>query len=486
METIYNSDNATQMLETINANQGSGSGIQEVLLTDNATDLVEKLNENFEALAAGGSGVFPQGTILPMAIGSFAQGEDIGGVTMEDFITYGLGNGTRKFTFLHASDLHNVVTTVNDASERMANDSSISCLILSGDMDALSSETPISGSSYYTFNNALLGVKDAGKLIVCVGNHDAGLNKGSFNGTQTKTQMSPWVGNYMQWDDRDEGVGCYWYKDYNLGKGKVRVICVDQYEYPADYSQSYIVNIHAQDDYVSQAQVDWFVYCLRDLGEDDYFIVVLHEIPYFSPDSPKGQNRRRENKFCSSRIGRWGVYSLDGTFFPAIVNAYTHKTSVQKVHNTRQLQSGSVVTVQTAAVNEDFSDVEGTPAKFLCYLCGHLHADWVGYHNLYPDQLIMMIDSGKATADLPSDIRLTDTENTRASAIMYNKVTVDVVKRTIKIDRCGQQQTCEHIVGTAGTTTADTDDPHGDGYSYPAILRDTITFPMDVDLEEES
>ena len=461
METIDNTMNAAQLLAAINTNQGTVEGIQEILSSDNAADLIRKLNENFEAIGQAGSGVFPEGTVLPSTIGSLDAGTDIGGMTIDDFITYGIQGRPHKFTFLHMGDPHAQTATIANAKDLMANDANISFLIITGDMDvALGS----------ALSEAMLSV--GSKMLAVVGNHD--LYVVGYNAYTARDKMETWVGSNVTFgnnvvQENGKKYGSYWHKDYPLGKGKLRVIGVDQFNYPGDYGG--IAGNYAQ--CYTQEQFDWFVDILADsvkgLTCDDYFIVASHVVPFYSGKNPDAHRCRRINKFCSSRLygGSWDIKSSDGTMFAAIVDAYTHKRKIDKTHTDLGI---------TTAVHEDFSNV--SPAKCLGHICGHGHSDYIGPHNQYTDQLVMMVDCAmNQTYGNCSDIRKTDDYNQnspRDTGILYNKVTIDVLKETIHIERIGEKEACEHTVSSEWN--GDADDPNGYGYVYPPVTRDEITF----------
>lgn len=450
METINGSMNSTQLIGAINANQGDG--IQEILATDNATELIRKLNENFAVSGQGGSGVFPANTILPSDIGSLEQGEDIGGMTIDDFIAYGINGNPRKLTFLHMSDPHRETGTINDAKALMDEDTNIQFLIVTGDMNCNVGES---------LSNAMLSV--GSKMLAVVGNHDL-TDNAKYNAITARANMETWIGNNVTFGNQ-ENYGSYWHKDYPLGKGKLRVIGLDQYNYPLNSSPSVYANC------ITQAQVDWFISLLKGLSGDDYFIVALHEPPFTSSTNPTPQNYRTCNKFSSSRHYDWAVRSSDGTFFPAIIDAYTGKKAISKGHED--------ISVFAEAV-DDFSGCY--PARFLGYVLGHIHSDYIGAHVLYPNQLLMTVDCAKSfSTGFPSDIRQSDdiiTYSPRTNDILYNKVTIDVLNETIHIERIGQKVTCEHTVDSANWN-GDANDPHGDGYKYPSVTRDEITFDFD-------
>lgn len=477
MADIDNNTNATQLLEAANTAFGNTDGIQEILASDNATDFIEKLNHNFEVMGTGGDAVFPANTILPSSIGSLEQGEDISGMTLADFITYGIQNKPHKFTFLHMSDPHGNMDSINDADTRMSNDTDIKVLVITGDM-----QTYI--SSYQGVDRLSAKMKEmgnAGKMLAVVGNHDAAESM-DYNGIYMRNKMNDWFINENDVPMVDFGsteqYGSYWIKDYPLGNGKLRIFGLDIYNYPGDYNGQ----VSGYANCITSDQVDWFVAKLRELNPSDYFMVAAHEPLIKGGGVP--QDKRAVNKFCSSRLKNWGNMSSNGNFFPAIIRAYIRKRAVSL-----SMTNCNV----TASVDEDFSTMVHEPARFIGHLCGHDHGDMVSTHPVYTDQLIMMVDNAmNETYGLQSDLRVTDDYNDHSqranlSGILYNKVTIDVWKETIHIERIGHKVTCTHSYNNTdwNLDEADPNFQQDPTFVYPSVTRDEITFDYTTNLVKE-
>lgn len=73
--------------------------------------------------------------------------------------------------------------------------------------------------------------------------------------------------------------------------------------------------------------------------------------------------------------------------------------------------------------------------KFICYLCGHSHYDYVAYLSQYPAQLIITMDAtGRRACNQWSDVQRYDDEISRD---LFNMIQFDTSCSTIKITRCG-------------------------------------------------
>ena len=464
MAQITTDNNAQELLTAIN------EGLSGELTTDNtATELVEFINN---AISSGGSGTFPANTILPSAIGSLEQGEDIGGMTIADFIKYGINGATKKFSFLHYSDAHGSYQSTAKAagmvgdSTREDYDPNLSFALYTGD--------GISNTAMANANN--------GKHLLIMGNHDANDSYGHryanfiapLKGFMPSTQVDKNLhyGGEVQGSD-EEGTEAYWYKDFPLiGGSKVRLFGTCEYEYNGNDGSSTYTTV------IRQNQVDWLIEKMNELTENDYFIVAVHQPPTTVGDSAIIK-RRRQNKFCSSALWSW-TSSGGQNIYRTIVDAYKNDKQVNK----EMSNYGSV----KVRINVDWSDSTRKKATFLCFLCGHEHGD---YHGGIPisstvnsNILLLAIDTCKSSAgsgdesDIPTSVR------TANGNILINKVTVDFYKRTIRVDRIGAQEVPARIVGENASVYAhDSGDPNG---TYPAITRDYITFDFDANVITES
>jgi hypothetical protein len=483
METIDNNTNASQLLEAVNTAFGNTTGIQEILASDNAADLVEKLNHNFEVMGTGGDAVFPDGTIMPVAIGGINAGENIGGITLDDFITYGIENKPRTVVFFHGSDPHanggGGGGEFSDAYNKMLADPSIACFVETGDM--------YSGQSNALTTN-MKKVASLDKLLVLPGNHDI-RDAYSGNVVRMREAIEYWmqngdgvIGDNIKFgyngDNNDDlgNYGCYWHTDSDLGNGVLRIIGIDLYNYPGDNSD----NSKGWHWWYSQHQIDWLIGLLKELGENDYFILAMHETPV----KPTAQNpiypidKRQENKFCSSLLDKkWytedaGTVAYNPNFLAEIVDKYLNSENINIV--APEKDGG-------ASVTADFR--KHKPAQFLCYLCGHWHADFIEKHPVYGNQLISVVETSLSHAGSITDIRKEDVSGYTAGvrpAGMYNQITVDAMRKTIKFKRIvpGRTEpinTCAHTVNSSNWPQ-DAYDKHGEGYVYPSITRDEITF----------
>jgi len=425
-DNINTNNSASDVVTTLNSNFGGGNGIEVIAATDSAAEFARKVNANFETLEdaarGGGDSVFPAHTILVNDIGDFKAGDDIGGVSIADFITYGINGQERtKLRFLHVSDTHGNPDSLLRIKQMMDNDEDIDFAIHTGDIKD-------NTAGYDTlFNNAM---KQISPSLVVVGNHDSGTRHSNVQANATAWVKSfigeaiidtsktintsgyaTKIDGYVTYGDQS-GVSCYWYKDYSFTNFKVRFIGLDQYEVGEGLASG-ASGTHTY----TQAQMDWLAARLKEMNEDDYVVLVIHEPPIVNEAAPAdaiknsfakdGNNTlipTADKLFLMDRdfatgTNQWVMGSAGKESL--IIDAYLHK----KVLNT----SFSSVRDTTVYLNTEhgFDFSQATPCHFLFHICGHLHWDVQTYlapYTLsgitydYSDQLMLSI----ATANSPS------------------------------------------------------------------------------------
>lgn len=341
----------------------------------------------------------------------------------------------------------------------MSNDNEIAFTILTGDF----SSGGTGSSSYSGVNSPLASLGD--KLLMVNGNHDvwdAFLKSQQNATTYLKGKVT---NNNVVWGDQN-GVASYWYRDFELSEeSKLRVIGVDSYEYNEVLGSRY-------DTYYSQAQVNWIAARMMELRETDFLIFAMHEPPVNSTIANYEYNvqgkmdddivaKRRANDFCSARLWVWDTSLSNGILLPILVKAYQSKS--QLARTLIQKNTDTSADMGTLDLGFDFRNIQ--PAKFLCYLCGHLHGEFAEYHpgSQFSDQLILCVDnSNPSTMGNSSDIgaRNSDSANgTRSNGKLINKVELDFDNEVITITRIGQQAALSYN-------------------GFPALTRDTISFPF--------
>lgn len=277
----------------------------------------------------------------------------------------------------------------------------------------------------------------------------------------------------------------YWHKDFPLTNGgKLRLIATDEYDIGTGYSGFGNTTIY------QPSQIEWLVGLLNGLTRKDYFILCTHNYPMGSQHNvlaegealPSIKSFRAANKFCSNYLWDWGVSSNGNmAIFADIVNAYLKGTSIS---NTYKPYSGTPVTVGKDANDDldvDFSGVT-SKAAFVCFLCGHLHGEVCHRHPVYNGQngrsalLVLDIDCAKNAATIGNNAGdESDIPTASRTGVLMNKVTIDFAKHQVKVDRIGAKNVPARTIDKVNDQH-DAGDSHVDGYTYPAVTRDTITF----------
>lgn len=343
----------------------------------------------------------------------------------------------------------------------MDNDSDLAFTILTGDF---SSGQYNSGASGYSNMNTPLTNLGA-KLLMVNGNHDAWdafLKSQQAATTYIKGKVT---NNEVVWGD-SQGVASYWYRDFQLSQtSKLRIIGVDAYEYDTAQGARY-------DTVYTQAQVNWIAARMMELRSADYLIFAMHEPPVNSTVVDYAYNqqgkmdedivaKRRANDFCSARLWVWDTSLTNGILLPLLVKAYQNRQQMGQM--LMQRNSETLNDILTLNLGYDFT--QATPAKFLCYLCGHLHGEYAEYHpnEQFQDQLILCVDnSNPSTLGSSSDIgtRSSDTASgTRSNGKLINEITLDFQNERITVNRIGQNAALSYN-------------------GFPALTRTTIHFPF--------
>lgn len=360
------------------------------------------------------------------------------------------------FRFLHFSDPHTCVDSVNKCKELMEGDPSINVTILTGDYANLGQVITVNADMDNTlrnFNNPLL---------VLNGNHEGW-------DTRVNTTQSYLKGIITEdgvvWGDDDadnaNNKGRYYYIDYPLNGNKLRILCVDQYQlvgssYPLNWKPAY-----------SQDEIDWLISKISELDADDYLLIALHE-----PPIAKSENigPRRENDWCSANLKTWSGFVDSGNVIPMIMQAYMDKQALsQRVLNYIDPEG---VNTDTIGINVDVDFTDNTPCTFVGYICGHIHGDMHTYHPDYPEQLILCIDwANDASNNKPywSDIFASTTPR-RKDGVLINDVTLDFDNKKIKVKRIGNGSGVDGY-GVAESMTVD-------DVTYQSVARTTIEFPF--------
>jgi len=217
----------------------------------------------------------------------------------------------------------------------------------------------------------------------------------------------------------------YFYKDFP--SKLIRVIGLYEYDYEtcgtpinSNYGVVY-----------SQTQIDWLIATLANAPKD-YHIILLHH-------QPVGVTRVSHfDRFISSNAPLFYEFesNIDDTadITPAIIEAF--RTGVNL--NAKVFSNGGNGTV---IVTTSFSEPSN---KFIAHFAGHTHWDVVEYLPKYPAQLQVVIDQS-CSGDDDDHYRYSDLPKRAGTDYAYviNRVAVDVLDKTLTIDRFGSKYTTD-------------------------------------------
>lgn len=426
----------------------------------NAFVAAAPLVENYEAIGAQDS----MSVIADKVEGNFRK--------MEDELTSG------TFTFLHTSDPHGSTRNGTGGVEQMVammNEPGewkyrFGCI--SGDMKPYYAT---SSTLYDTLLKGSSGMRD-GKLIAIAGNHDAcdrwssdteSANYACYDQQRTTNWLknllgSAAIGNKVVWGDTDgltntPILSAYYYQDFVVGRRKVRVICMDQYDFDQCLAEHNAANpnnqlAHRTAYYTyytaySQKQVNWFVNLLK--VTDCPIIIVTHDgVAVQTPVVYADGEYNDEALFFTSEYD--GDYQVNGgAWIPKVVDAWMSKKAISGSFEGTVPYGTSNTSIFKHKVTFDDSFVGVNTGKLICYLAGHTHYDlsyWCD-KEIYPGQLQLVITASTSSQSFsnPDDL-LTGGEGSNIPQVVpseppyrVNRMTYDMEAHTLLVERIGQQ-----------------------------------------------
>jgi hypothetical protein len=394
---IYDDNGDVVRTEPIGMDADNVSVSVDGLDSTDAQSAIEEVNNALSNITSGSG--FTSGVVVDdvgavqQAVGNIAEGTNINGMAVSDVLKAAYASTPDKVTLLHLSDTHGGTASINACVQDAKNDEGVALVLHTGDI--------ASSASY----NALLAADCEQPVLGILGNHDSWDNYAQNNSTAVNA-MRTLNGNNVTWAGNDV---CYWYKDIQSSNGKtIRIIAPDEYDYSNGAGHIYSI-------VYTQQQMEWLLDLLYNTPSNYYIILAIHQ--------PPQSNTGAADDWTS--YGTTSYSGPDAYWLPKIIDAYTRRIAFQ----------GTFKPVYKEALNfsvfKDFSTLEQS-ATFLCYLCGHMHGDWCGYLNSYPDQLVLDVTRADSVASVGHD----DVDRTSIS-YAANKVTFDFALRKIIIKRIG-------------------------------------------------
>lgn len=285
-------------------------------------------------------------------------------------------NNKENLTIIHFSDIHGSTTNIERLLEiKEKYTSYIDDIIHTGD----------SVLTYYADANPFSTIGGDSVLNV-IGNHDCWIQGDTwphpYNVTSQQAYekfISPYISN---WGVTSAGANlCYYYKDYSAYN--IRLIVLDALHYDS-------------------GQETWFTNTLNSVP-DGYSVIVANHYP---PQS--------------------GITAFDCTFtsYGITVDPVADPTAGAQIERL----SESAYTVVDNYINGG--------GKFICWMAGHTHYDYVGKVTGHLNQIVVLINCGVVDARYGTDKRVNGTKTQDC----MNVIGFDTTNKLIKICRVGISQ----------------------------------------------
>jgi hypothetical protein len=339
----------------------------------------------------------------------------------------------KQFCILVSGDIHSDATRLANMVEYFNAVPAFDGAIMLGDVV---SNDWTDSATYYT--TAISQVNKP--WLTVIGNHDAGGFRSTPRQTTQYTYIADLVEKFItpniQYADLASGEypsgASYYYKDFT--SQKIRIIVLNQYEYPSDYDSDAgdFVYMRGYECY-SQAQMTWFCNTLGSTPSDYGVIVAMHSYPSYMTLN------KAHILTASTAINRDNSYFMldhtNGYIIEEIVEAWINGSTLSKTFN--YTVSGSYGT--GIVISADFT--ERGPGEFISYLGGHFHMSTVSTTTKYGQPAYNVACStmrGAIQGDTPR------AEGTR-SEDNFCALAVDREQKTVKIIQIGAHFTRDAI-----------------------------------------
>lgn len=329
-------------------------------------------------------------------------------------------NATKKqFCLLMGADVHEDTIRMNSMVEYLNAVDAFDAGIMLGDIGAWEKD-----ATWYT--EAIS--KTNKPFLTVVGNHDAAGNM-SLDSTSYEYLSDfydKFIAPNIQYADLTQAEHpndtVYYYKDFT--EHKIRLICVNQYDYPPDKNGDTFVYSRGANCY-SQAQITWLCNTLMSTPSDYGVIIAMHSFP--APVRVKANDTWVSSTWHYSGPADIMDHTQDGYIITEIVDAWMNGTALSKTYG--YIPTGSWTSV---VVNVDFSS-RGT-GEFITYIGGHWHMSITSEMHQYPNQKMYSVDCTGLNASTQGDTpRRAGTRSEDAICALA----VDRDSKTVKLFRIG-------------------------------------------------
>lgn len=342
---------------------------------------------------------------------------------------------SKEFCMLLSADIHNDVPSGKTDSPRM-----LSIIEYLNAVDAFDAGILLGDIVSDNWDNQFRhahAISLAEKpFLVVIGNHDVGAGSTTSGYTDIDDVYDKYYAPTIEYADlsvsEHTGKNTYYYKDFS--EQKIRIIVLNQYDYPSDYDSvnNQFVYQRGKECY-SQNQIDWFCGVLSNTPSDYGVIVAVHMFP------AKMTLDKTHILTSSTASATWTnqtiMDSANGYIIEEIVEAWINGTSLTEEFN--YLVSGSWG--QGISVDADFTS-RGS-GEFISYIGGHFHMSIVCKTQKYEQPYYSTPTAGIAAAKQGDTPRV---EGTR-SEDNFCAFAVDRTNRKVKIIQVGAHFTKDAI-----------------------------------------
>lgn len=304
--------------------------------------------------------------------------------------TINSGNIETDFSFLHFSDIHgNTVNLERIKSFYGRYRQYIDDIFCSGDIVT------------HTFADENI-LSDSPNILSVIGNHDAWLlseisgvterQDGPYYVVNQKGCYDKFFVNVSNWgviqpDNAAQNGYCYYYKDYTVGGKNLRMVVLDCMHY----------NVGGDLVGGQSVQNSWLISVLNDARTNAIPVVIM--------------------------VHYWPVYVNIGN--PEVLRcSYTTTDYIGSDY----LPGIAIDAVQTFINNG---------GEFVCWVCGHAHADVIAVPRDYPQQMFISIDCSTVVNSVGNSARISGTKSQDA----FNIIAFDITAKLVKVVRVGSDVT---------------------------------------------
>ena len=342
---------------------------------------------------------------------------------------------SKQFCILLGGDIHGQSTQMASMIELLNSVDAFDAGIMLGD---IASTNWTSSIDFYT-----TAIANATKpFLTVIGNHDAGYASSGTpsspdNGyTNISDLCAKFITPTIQYADLASGEytsgNTYYYKDFSAKK--IRLIVLNQYEYPADTNDGAFVYTRGYNCY-SQAQITWLCNTLASVPSDYGVIIALHSSP-----AKMICDRTSEWVCATQSSAQYGPDDLmdhetDGWIIADIVNAWINGTSLSKTYGYTPSGTWTSVTVSVDYTSRG-------AGEFITYIGGHWHKTLISNVYGHTDQMCFNVDTASpihaGNGDVP---RKTGTKSEDCVCALA----VDRANKSVKLFYIGAHYTTEAI-----------------------------------------